>query len=211
MNIYLVRHGETIWNKEGRIQGREDVPLNEKGIALAEITSEGMREIPFDVIYSSPLIRARKTAEIMRGDRTCPIIEDDRLREMSFGSSEGSVILEAAGDERHQLHDFIKNPGSYRAVDGEDFVQVIARADSFIREVLLPAQGRYENVMIASHGALIRCFLRCIEERPLAQFWSGIPQRNCAVTRLELKEGRMRIAEEGRLYYEMQADGSFRL
>ena len=81
MNIYLVRHGETIWNKEGRIQGREDVPLNEKGIALAEITSEGMREIPFDVIYSSPLIRARKTAEIMRGDRTCPIIEDDRLRD----------------------------------------------------------------------------------------------------------------------------------
>ncbi len=211
MNIYLVRHGETIWNKDGRIQGREDVPLNEKGIELAEITSKGMKEIPFDVIYSSPLIRARKTAEIMRGERICPIHTDERLREMSFGRYEGSLILEAAGDESHPLHDFIKNPGRYHARDGEDFIQVIARARSFIHEVLLPLAGHAEHVMIASHGALIRCFLRCIEERPLAEFWGGTAQRNCAVTHLELEEGRFRIVEEGRLYYEIQPDGSFRL
>ena len=211
MKIYLVRHGETAWNKEGRVQGSEDIPLNEKGIELAEITSEGMKEIPFEIIFSSPLIRARKTAEIMRRDRKVQIVTDNRLQEMSFGKYEGSRIKEAVGDKVHALHDFIQNPGRYRARDGEEFSQVIARAHSFIEEVLIPAQERWEHVMIASHGALIRCFLRCIEERPLSEFWGGIPQRNCAVTVIEQKNGRLKIVEEGRLYYEREREGGFRL
>lgn len=211
MRIYLVRHGETAWNKEGRVQGSVDVPLNEKGIELAEITSEGMRDIPLDVIFSSPLIRARKTAEIMQRGRNIPIFVDARLQEMGFGRYEGTVIKEAMQNEANALHNFIRHPGAYKAMDGESFSQVIGRAQNFIDEVLIPAQERWQNVMLASHGAFIRCFLRCIEARPLSEFWGGIPQRNCAVTILELDAGRFRILEEGKLYYELQADGSFRL
>lgn len=211
MKIYLVRHGETAWNKEGRVQGSEDIPLNEKGIELAEITSEGMKDIPVEIIFSSPLIRARKTAEIMRRDRDVPIVTDARLQEMSFGRYEGSIIKEAVRDKGHALHDFIQNPGVYRARDGEDFSQVIGRAGDFIKEVLIPGEERWKHVMIASHGALIRCFLRCIEERPLSEFWGGIPQRNCAVTAIEQKNGRFKILEEGRLYYERETEGGFRL
>ncbi|MBO5093361.1 MAG: histidine phosphatase family protein [Lachnospiraceae bacterium] len=201
MIIYLVRHGETNWNKEGRVQGSEDIPLNEYGIELAEITSEQMKEIPVDVIFSSPLIRAQKTAEIMRRDRKIEIITDARLREMGFGVCEGTLMKEAIADENNPLHNFISAPGLYEAKDGENFSDVIARARSFMEEVLLPAQGKYETVMLTAHGAFIRCFLRCIEERPLSEFWNGVPQRNCAVTIIELKNDKFTVLEEGKLYY----------
>lgn len=63
MEIYIIRHGETRWNKERKLQGRADIPLNENGIALAQKTGVGMRDIPFDFCFSSPLLRARQTAQ----------------------------------------------------------------------------------------------------------------------------------------------------
>ena len=82
MKIYLIRHGETDWNLEQRLQGAMDIPLNENGIELARETARGLRDVPFDVIYTSPLRRARQTAEIIRGDREIPLIEEPRIREI---------------------------------------------------------------------------------------------------------------------------------
>jgi len=201
MYIYIIRHGETDWNKEQRVQGSEDIPLNAFGEELARVTAEKMREIPLEIIYSSPLVRAKKTAEILRGERDIPIVYDARLREMGFGRYEGTLVRIARSDPANPLHDFISHPDRYRARDGEQFSQVIARAHSFIQEVLLPAEGKYENVLLSAHGAFIRCFMRCIEERPLGEFWGGIPLLNCAVTLLELSGGAFRILEEGKVYY----------
>lgn len=201
MKIYLIRHGETDWNKKGKLQGSVDIPLNAYGIELAEITSEKMKDVPIEIIYSSPLQRAHRTAEIMRRGRDIPIIVDERLREMDFGIYEGSLVKEAAECRDNPLYNFMKHPEKYHAADGEEFTQVIDRAGSFIREVLYPAQNKYENVMLAVHGAFIRCFLRCVEQRPLSEFWSNIPQKNCAVTTIEMKNNRMKILEEGKLYY----------
>ena len=61
MKIYFVRHGETIWNKEKKIQGQSDIPLNEYGRELAYVTANALQDIPFDIVYSSPLIRAKET------------------------------------------------------------------------------------------------------------------------------------------------------
>ncbi|MDE7059311.1 MAG: histidine phosphatase family protein, partial [Lachnospiraceae bacterium] len=85
MDIYLIRHGETDYNKGRRLQGVTDIPLNERGIALAEQTARELLEIRFDKIFTSPLVRAKKTAEIIRGERKIPIIVTDGLREISFG------------------------------------------------------------------------------------------------------------------------------
>ena len=76
MDIYLIRHGETDWNKTKRLQGVTDIPLNACGIELAEKTAEGLKNVPFDRIYTSPLIRAKKTAEIIRGDRPVELVEN---------------------------------------------------------------------------------------------------------------------------------------
>ena len=89
MKLYIVRHGETDWNNEKKLQGRSDVPLNDYGRELAYITAEALKDVSYDAIYSSPLIRAYETATILKGDRDIDIIKDERLREMCFGEYEG--------------------------------------------------------------------------------------------------------------------------
>lgn len=202
MKIYLMRHGETDWNKEGKLQGSADIPLNENGIRLAQETAQALKEIPFEAVYSSPLCRARKTAELMRLERQIPIFEDARLKEMSFGRYEGDSIYQAAHDAENPLYKFIREPENFKAQDGENFSDVIARAQNFIDEVLLSAQKEYSTVLITAHGAFIRCFLRCIENRPLSAFWGGIPLKNCCVTAMELQGMNIKILEEGRILYE---------
>ena len=110
MDIYLIRHGETDWNKMRRLQGVTDIPLNACGIELAEKTAEGLKNVPFDRIYTSPLIRAKKTAEIIRGDRPVELVVTDGLKEISFGEYEG-LCHET---ETHFLTQYIfaDNPGN---------------------------------------------------------------------------------------------------
>ena len=92
MDIYFLRHGETKWNTLGRIQGQKNTKLSEKGIEQAKLTAEGMKDIPFDAIYSSPLERAYLTARIVRGERDIPIKLDERLKEIGFGADEGRYL-----------------------------------------------------------------------------------------------------------------------
>ena len=70
MRLYALRHGETSWNVQRRFQGQSDIPLNDKGILLAELTGEGLANIPFDLAFTSPLCRARQTAELVLADGT---------------------------------------------------------------------------------------------------------------------------------------------
>ena len=65
MRLYIIRHGETEWNVSGRMQGSTDIPLNEKGIRLAQVTAEGLKDVSFDLAITSPLERAKQTAEII--------------------------------------------------------------------------------------------------------------------------------------------------
>ena len=76
MRIYLMRHGETDWNKARRLQGQSDVPLNEFGIELAIKTAEGLKNVDFDAAFSSPLKRALVTAQTVLGDREVPLVTE---------------------------------------------------------------------------------------------------------------------------------------
>lgn len=205
MKIYLIRHGETYWNEKRLLQGSTDIELNDYGRELARITSEAMKDVPFEIIYSSPLVRARDTAEIMRRDRQIPIVVDKRLREMNFGVLEGEYLPDMEKDPTSQLYYLNREPDKYIPENGESFEQVTERAREFINQVLVPAKEKYDTVLIAAHGALIRCFLRCIEQREIKKFWKYSPHRNCAVTLVEMDEqGRLEILEEGKLFYETE-------
>ena len=92
MRLYIVRHGETKWNRERRLQGSTDVELNDKGIALAKSTGKALAEVPFRRAFSSPLKRAVVTAKLILGERQTPLILDERLKEISFGNWEGRCI-----------------------------------------------------------------------------------------------------------------------
>ena len=85
MRLYIIRHGETQWNKVKRLQGQTDIPLAEEGIRLARETGEGMKELPIDLVISSPLTRAVQTAQLLTEGRDVPILTDERIIEISFG------------------------------------------------------------------------------------------------------------------------------
>ena len=201
MKIYFVRHGETIWNKEKKIQGRSDIPLNEYGKELGIITAEALKDIPFDIVYSSPLIRAKETAEILVKDRNLVIHEDNRLVEMSFGKGEGESLPEIHAHPEMKLHNFIHNPGEYTPpAGGETFEELYDRCKNFMEEIIIPAEKKYNTMLIVGHGALIRGFIHNINNRPSKDFWI-VTHKNCSVTIANCTNGKLSLLEEAKIFY----------
>ena len=91
-SFYFLRHGQTDWNVAGRFQGHTDIPLNEAGLAQARAAAEALAACRIDLIVASPLIRARKTAEIVAEQLQRPLLFDDELKERHFGSLEGLIV-----------------------------------------------------------------------------------------------------------------------
>ena len=199
MNIYILRHGETNGNKAGRIQGSTDIPLNENGIRLAEETAE----LQFDIIYASPLSRARKTAEIVRGTHTTEIVIDDRIVEMNFGKAEGMLIKDInEKPENQNLKYCFTIPSKYQAKDGaESYEHIMARAKDFLENELRPLEHTYENVLVVCHGALIRALLLNVLGWDIDRYWE-IHQPNCCMNLVTLKDGKFNLAYMEKIYYE---------
>ncbi len=209
MKIYLIRHGETPWNKQKRFQGQIDVPLNDYGREIAEITREAMPYVPYDRVFSSPLIRARETADILlRGRDSIRVEVDDRLKEFSFGSYEGTLIADVANNPEHPLYDCLWHPETYCAPEGaESFADLVARAQNFIDDCLIPLSKdpKCQNVLITAHGAFNRAVVVAVGRKDIADFWT-IPYYNCAVTILDLTDGQFTLLQEAKIYYEAQTD-----
>lgn len=204
MKIYLMRHGETDYNKKGLIQGQLDVPLNENGIRLAKLTRDGFRRegLSFDLAYCSPLIRARKTAEILLEGTDMPVIYDERIREMNFGEGEG-VLLKDIGvkPELANIDALFHNPPAYRATSvGESYEALFARVESFLEQEIYPKEGQYENILVCCHGGIIRAFLAFLKKLELSEFWNN-HQPNCSVNIIEIKNHSLHILEEHKIYY----------
>lgn len=205
MEIYLFRHGETEWNKERKMQGRSDIPLNESGRALAAETAEALAGIPFDRAFSSPLKRAYETAEILLAGRGIPLETDERLMEISFGCCEGGSYDQPKQEAEHPLHDFFCRPQCFQPPAGaESFQEAQARGQAFLRDRILPLEGSCRCILIVAHGAFNRCLLSAVGSIPLERFWEiGLP--NCAASILALEDGKFRILETGKVYYEAPA------
>ena len=206
MDIYFVRHGETDWNAARRVQGRSDIPLNEYGIELAYRTKEGLQKegIVFDSAFSSPLVRAYKTAQIILEDTDVVPVKDDRLLEMDFGIYDGMSIIDARNGKTNKMFsNCMKDPGKYfpKPGEAESFEQLYARAKSFLEDVLMPLEGNAQCVLVSIHGALIRAFIGVIEGIPISEFWN-IHQLNCAVNKVTLQDGNFEVIYKSRLFYE---------
>lgn len=203
MDIYLIRHGETDWNKVKRLQGITDIPLNAYGIELAEKTAEGLRDVPFDVAYTSPLIRAYKTAEIIRGDRPIPIIPTEGLKEISFGDYEGLTYLpERYNIPKPGFRKFFDDPEHYDTPpNGESLVHLRERTSSFVRGIMNDPANEDLTILMTAHGAAIRGILSGLQNLPIAQFWSGPVHKNCGVTKIHAEHGKFVIEFENRIYY----------
>lgn len=204
MKLYIVRHGETNWNKERRVQGHTDIPLNDYGRHLAEETARGMKNIRIDMAYTSPLSRARETAQIILGDRDVPLYDEDRIKELSFGSYEG---LCCSGENREpgsdEFNKFFTDTANYVSPeDGETVAELFKRTGDFLKEICTREDLKEKHILVSTHGAAMTALLNHIKgNMSAADFWRDEVPPNCSVTIVEVQDGRAKIVEQGVIYY----------
>lgn len=211
MLLYIMRHGETDWNRQGRLQGQTDIPLNENGIRLARITGESLRTVPFDLAITSPLKRARQTAELALGGRDIPILEDGRIAEIRFGTWEG-LGCRTCNFEIPSEHfdDFYNDPFHFQnAEDGESIADLCARTRDFWEELIRKPEYQEKTILISSHGCACRAILHNVYQDP-EDFWHGKVPPNCAVNVVEVRDGRAVLKEEDAVYYDPKEIVDFR-
>jgi broad specificity phosphatase PhoE len=148
--IYFIRHGETAYNRQGRVQGHLDIPLNEKGISQAEKARDDFKNVDIDLIYCSPLQRARETAEIINEFHGVEVVIDERLIELHMGSVQGKTIDECSAEE---LEVAFENPEKN---GGESLKDLCERVVAVYEEV----EKLNKNVLIVAHGAVYRALYR---------------------------------------------------
>lgn len=156
IKIGLIRHGETDWNKARKMQGQKDIPLNEAGLKQAEAIAKRLRNENWDAIYSSDLLRAKRTAEkIAQAMGKTIQATDVRLRERSFGQYEGLSF-----DQRSRLQYPSGSLKAEKLYGIESNETLIKRALSFLEDLKRREPDR--NVLLISHGGWIRAVLRSL-------------------------------------------------
>ncbi|ETP72046.1 fructose-2,6-bisphosphatase [Lachnospiraceae bacterium JC7] len=200
MELYIVRHGETMWNRQHRLQGHTDIPLNDAGLAGARIASEALKHVHFDHVFSSPLIRARKTAEIICKNHNDlnPVLCED-LKEISFGIGEGidlsgeTITSESEKVTLSHIKDWFQDPEKISPLPGgESVTEIKARLNHFLDKEIYPNEGRYKKVLITAHGGIVRGLECIIEDLSDYDFWHGPIVPNCGALVVSLKDGRLR-------------------
>lgn len=157
MAVYFVRHGQTDWNVEHRIQGSVDTELNEVGIRQAEQMRDKLASMNFAAIYTSPLQRARNTAKIIaQAHKDASLIEAPEIAERNFGTYEG--MSNGPGDNYYGLFDYSKD---VKAVGGESLGDLATRVYPFLETIR--KNHKEKDVLIVAHqgiGLIIREYFR---------------------------------------------------
>ena len=158
LKILFTRHGTTDWNEKMLIQGRTEIPLNEKGREDAKKLAEKLKDTKIDLIYSSPLGRAVETATILRGERELEIIKDPRITEQFYGTMEGAPRSGEAYQKQRASH-FKRYPG------GEGYLDVCQRVFNFFDELKEKYDGK--TILVVAHGGmsrLVECYFNDMED-----------------------------------------------
>lgn len=151
--VYLVRHGETDWNREQRLQGTLDVPLNRVGVAQARRLADAFARLPIACIVSSPLARASATAAILAGPSACPVKPDARLREIDHGKWSGYTLPDIGRRFPSLVNDDQLLPEAIQIGDGEQVSAVYRRASDVLADSIEAFTG--QSVVMVGHGVTL--------------------------------------------------------
>lgn len=189
VKIMLIRHGETAWNNVRKIQGHSNVELAPEGIHQAHLLAAHCPFDRVDSIYSSDLLRAKVTAEILAEKFNVDVQEMPELRETNFGDWEGKRLAELEKDEPENLETFFRRPDELKISHAETFFEVQMRAMLAIEKIIAEHKF-YENpqIIVAAHGAINRVILCSILDIPLKRMWS-LSQFNTCVNIFREEDG----------------------
>ena len=191
--IFLIRHGETEWNALGKLQGTSNVQLSAVGIHQAKLLAEHAPFHNADAIYSSDLIRARSTAEILaqRFGLKLRVMLD--LRETNFGDWEGQSVRSLAENMDSDFEKFFNAPELCRPPHGETFFDCQNRVVGAIKKIIAENKSPGDKrIIVVSHGAAIRLFLCWVLGMPIRKMWA-LAQFNMALNVLRVDDGAFTI------------------
>jgi len=186
--LIFVRHGETTWNAEDRMQGQQDSPLSPLGWKQARLAARKAAQLKPDLIYTSDLSRARAVAELAAKKMGIPFITAPELRERNFGEWEGLTNDEVRqrypiGAKSHK-----EDPANFRPPGGESRADVCQRIAAFVDLLLQKHPGK--KVLICTHGGPIKAAV-CHALRCEPEAWLRFDISNASITIIEQREGRL--------------------
>jgi broad specificity phosphatase PhoE len=155
--LYLVRHGRSVWNSAGRIQGQIDIELDETGLRQAERIAERLSDEPLKAIYSSPLLRAKATAEAIAARCNLPIMLDTRLMEYDFGVVSGMTWADIEEHYPELANRWLEDPWAVALEGSEGRANFARRVMAAIEEI--DAQYPVGPVVVVAHGGTFGVYL----------------------------------------------------
>lgn len=184
--IFLIRHGETEWNKLGRLQGNSDVSLSPEGIRQAQLMAAYVPFNHIDAVYASDLQRASDTAKILAAKFNLPVTTMPGLRETNFGDWEGRVISGLLEELPEDFGNFFIKPDKVKPPNGETFLECQARVENAMDEIIAEHDG--QRIIVVCHGAAIRLLICAALEIRIRKMWA-IHQFNTALNILTFEDG----------------------
>lgn len=169
INVYLIRHGKTEWNLEGRLQGSQNSNLVDEGILGAKMTGKALKDVTFSACYSSLQKRAQDTADYIIGNRAIPHFHHRGLNEFDFGIWEGRKSIDLAEHPEYIL--LRTQPEKYQAIEsqGEIIEQLYQRSIKAFNDIVQCHQDG-ENVLIVSHGMTLTLLTAVLKGLPWQEF-----------------------------------------
>lgn len=167
--LILIRHGESKWNAKGLWTGWKDIPLSDKGKEEARKIGEAIRDLPFDVCFTSELTRAQQTLSIILetlGRSSIQIIRDKAINERNYGDYTGKNKWDIQKELGEEVFLKIRRSWDYPIPNGESLKQVSERAYPYFQEVILPYLLEGKSVLLVAHGNSIRSLMKQLEHIP---------------------------------------------
>lgn len=192
--LIVIRHGETVWNRERRMQGHTDLPLSETGRAQAEALALRLAGTRYAGLYSSDLARARHTAEAIAARTGHEVIAEPRLRERRFGLFEGLTAQEIRERFPEEYARFESRDPDYAIPGGESAREFIGRALGCLEEIALRHAGA--EVLVVTHGLVLDALYRAAE-RLAHEAPRPVPLLNASLNRFDYRAGAWRLVAWG--------------
>ncbi len=195
-HLYIVRHGETVWNTRDRMQGVKDSPLTDKGKEHAERMGKKLKEldVDFSALYTSDLGRAYETAALISNSIGIEITSDERLRERNMGVFEGHSWDYVRENYKEDFALLVSDDDNYRIPEGESRGEYRDKVVSFMEFIAEKHEG--ENILAVTHRGFINFFLRIILNIPL-NARNGLRINNTSLSVFTLHKGRWLLERFG--------------
>ena len=190
-SIYLVRHGQTAWNKEEIFRGRTDIPLDETGLREAEGAGEYLKEIKVTAIYSSPLTRARQTAEKIAALHPVEVKFHPGIIDMSFGDWEGHSLKQIRDRDEERYRQWKEQPHLLEIPGGETLGEVRKRSMAALEEVIRWHPD--EIVVLVSHRVINKVLICGALGIDNSHFWQ-IGQDTTAINLIQYRNGKFMLS-----------------